>query len=177
MIPKEKIPEYVQCVLDAVIEQIRRGNRCYESNILDKCCNLLGRPRENMCNSRGCRGGVSFISFDRDGNIYPCEMIGRPEMKLGNVSNGEDLIELITEAYTSNPYYAPRQTEGCQGCPFFYYCRGGCKACSLAYGKQAAEVDDIECGINKALYPMLIELILEVPGMVEKIIGASYRIS
>ena len=177
LISKENLPEYVSRVLRAVIEQINKGNRCYESNIADKLCNLMGLPKDNMCNSMGCRGGVTFISFDRDGNIYPCEMIGRPEMKLGNVSDGEDLIELIVKAHDSNPYYAPRRVDSCCGCPFFYYCRGGCKACSLAYGKEAAEIDDIECEINKALYPMLIELILDNPDLAEKIIDGRHRIS
>lgn len=177
LISKKDIPEYIKHVLDAVIEQINKGNRCYESNIADKLCNLLGIPKDNMCNSKGCRGGISFISFDREGNIFPCEMVGRPEMKIGNVSDGKDLIDLIVKAQDSNPYYAPRKVEKCQGCPFFYYCRGGCKACSIAYGKEAAEVDDIECEINKTLYPLLIELILDSPRLAEKIIDNQYQIN
>lgn len=176
LIPRENISEYVRRILAAVVEQINKGNRCYEANIADKLCNLLGLPQNNMCNSMGCRGGVTFISFDRDGNIYPCEMIGRSEMKLGNVSDGHDLIDLIIAAYKSNPYYASRKVDNCQKCPFFYYCRGGCKACSLAYGKEAAEVGDIECEINKALYPMLIELILDNSELAEKIIDHRHRI-
>lgn len=176
LIPKEKLAEYIKRVLDSIIEQIEKGNRCYESNIVDKICNLLGVERNNMCNSKGCRGGATFISFDRDGNIYPCEMIGRTEMKLGNISDGEDLIELILKAQNVNPYYAPRKTDSCADCPFYYYCRGGCKACSLAYGKEAAEIDTVECEINKALYPLLIELILEKPHLVEKILDYRYRI-
>ena len=177
LIPKENLSEYIRRVLAAVIEQIDKGHHCYESNIADKLCNLIGIPKDNMCNSMGCRGGVTFISFDREGNIYPCEMIGHPEMKLGNVSDGNDLVDLIVEAHNSNPYYAPRKVQSCQGCPFFYYCRGGCKACSLAYGKEAAEVDEAECEINKALYPMLIELILDNPDLVEKIIDNQYHIN
>lgn len=177
LISKEKLPEYVRRVLNAVIEQINKGNRCYESNIADKLCNLLGFPKDNMCNSKGCRGGISFISFDRDGNIYPCEMIGHPEIRIGNVSNGDDLIELIIKAHDTNPYYAPRKVESCSKCPFFYYCRGGCKACSMAYGKEAMEIDDIECEINKTLYPLLIDIILNNPQLAEKIIDNQYRIS
>ncbi len=176
LISKENLPKYIRRVLDAVVEQISKGNRCYESNIADKLCNILGIPKDNMCNSMGCRGGVTFVSFDREGNIYPCEMIGRPEMKLGNVSNGDDLIDLIVKAHDKNPYYAPRKVSSCDGCPFFYYCRGGCKACSLAYGQEAAEVDTVECELNKALYPMLIELILDNPQLVEKMIDNQYRI-
>lgn len=176
LISREELPEYVRRVLDAVIGQIRKGNPCYEANIADKLCNLLGLPNDNMCNSAGCRGGVSFISFDRSGNIYPCEMIGRPEMVLGNVSDGSDLIELIVKAQDTNPYYAPRKTGACADCPFFCYCRGGCKACSLAYGKEAAEIDGVECEINKALYPLLIDILLTDPQLAEKLIDGRHRI-
>lgn len=176
LIQKGQLSEYIRRVLNAVIEQLENGKRCYESNIADKLCNLLGIPKNNMCNSLGCQGGVTFISFDRDGNIYPCEMIGHEDMKLGNVSDGLDLIDLIVQAHDANPYYAPRKVAGCSGCPFFYFCRGGCKACSLAYGKKAEDVDDIECEINKALYPMLIELILENPSLAEKLIDYQYQI-
>lgn len=176
LISRENLPKYIGRVLESVVEQIKKGNRCYESNIADKICNLLGVPKDNMCNSMGCRGGVTFVSFDHEGNIYPCEMIGRPEMKLGNVSDGEDLIDLIVKAHETNPYYVPRKKTNCEGCPFFYYCRGGCKACSLAYGKKASEIDSIECELNKALYPMLIELILDEPQLVEKMIDNQYRI-
>lgn len=177
LIPKEELPTYINRVLEAVIEQISKGNQCYESNIADKLCNLLGLPNDNMCNSMGCRGGVSFISFDRDGNIFPCEMIGRLEMKLGNVSEGKDLIDLIVQAHETNPYYAPRKVDSCTGCPFFFYCRGGCKACSLAYGNEAMQIDDVECIINKTLYPLLIEIILNDPQLAEKIIDNQHRIS
>lgn len=176
LITKEQIPEYVEHVLGAVVEQIQKGNRCFEANITDKLSNLLGISKNNMCNSMGCRGGICFVSFDREGNIYPCEMIGRLEMKIGNVSENLDLTDLIVAAHKSNPYYATRKVDSCVACPFFYYCRGGCKACSLAYGKKAEEIDDIECEINKALYPMLIELILDNPKLAEKIVDNQYRI-
>lgn len=169
LISKEQIPEYVDLIIDAVIKQILDGKRCYESNIADKLCNLLGVPNENMCNSSGCRGGLSFVSFDREGNIYPCEMIGRTDMKLGNIEDDIDLIELIRKAYGTNPYYEPRKTQECEDCPFFYFCRGGCKACSLSYGKDAADIDEIECAINKAIYPRLVEIILEKPRLAEKL--------
>lgn len=170
LISKEDIPAYVQDVLQAVVAQVKKGHRCYEANIADKLLNLLNRSAGNICDSAGCRGGTSFISIDRHGYIYPCEMLGRQEMRLGNVVDGKDLVELIGQAKASNPYYKPRELKKCEDCPFKFYCRGGCKACSLAYGKQACEIDEIECAVNKNLYPLLIHLILTEPDTVEKLL-------
>lgn len=176
LIPEERLGEYVDTLLDAVISQIRSGRECREANISDKLNNLLSRTNGNICNSRGCRGGVSFISFDQQGNIYPCEMIGRPEFCLGNIADEQnDLIELINRAQGSNEYYAPRETEPCRDCPYLYFCRGGCKASCLAYGQKPCQIDRIECALNRQLYPRLIELILTDPELVEKMMGHQIR--
>lgn len=169
LIREDQLGEYIDTLLDAVIGQIRSGRSCREANIADKLNNLLNRSNGNICNARGCRGGVSFISFDQQGNIYPCEMIGRPEFCLGNIADERnDLIELIGAARGKNGYYAPRETDGCGDCPYLYFCRGGCKASCLAYGRKPCQIDHIECAINRRLYPRLIELILTEPELVEQ---------
>ncbi len=169
LITEEQLGDYVDALLDAVISQIRNGRACREANIADKLSNLLNRTNGNICNSRGCRGGMSFISFDQQGNIYPCEMIGRPEFCLGNIADEQnDLIELISSAQGQNEYYTPREIDTCGDCPYLYFCRGGCKASCLAYGQKPCQIDRIECALNRRLYPRLIELILTDPVLVEK---------
>lgn len=172
LISEDAVDEYINTLVDAVIEQIRSGRYCREANIMDKLSNLLDRSNRNICNSMGCRGGISFISFDQFGNIYPCEMIGRSEYCLGNITEEEnDLLELIRLAQKHNKYYASRKTEVCTGCPYMYFCRGGCKASCLAYGVEPCQIDRIECALNRSLYPRLIELILTEPKLVEKMLG------
>lgn len=172
LIPENALEEYVNALVDTVIKQIRSGRECREANMIDKLSNLLNRSNRNICNSMGCRGGISFISFDQSGNIYPCEMIGQSEYCLGNIADEEnDLIELIHQAQEHNGYYAPRKTETCTGCPYIYFCRGGCKASCLAYGNEPCQIDRIECGLNRSLYPRLIELILTEPKLVERMLG------
>ncbi len=173
---EDALDEYVNTLVDAVIEQIRLGRDCREANIMDKLSNLLDRSNRNICNSMGCRGGISFISFDQSGNIYPCEMIGRSEYCLGNIADKEnDLIELIRKAKMQNGYYAPRKMETCVDCPYAFFCRGGCKASCLAYGNEPCQVDYIECALNRSLYPRLIELILTEPQLVERMLGQRIR--
>lgn len=176
LIREDQLEEYIDTLLSAVIGQIRNGRVCREANITDKLNNLLNRSNGNICNSRGCRGGVSFISFDQQGNIYPCEMIGRPEFCLGNIEDEQnDLIELIQRAQRENEYYAPRKIDACVDCPYLYFCRGGCKASCLAYGKTPCHIDHIECAINRHLYPRLIELILTEPELIEKMADHQIR--
>ena len=159
-------------LFNAVVQQTRCGRNFREANITDKLRNLLDRSNNNICNSMGCRGGISFISFDQKGNIYPCEMIGRPEFCLGNIENqGDNLLDLIHRAQQHNHYYAPKKTETCSDCPYLYFCRGGCKANCLAYGKEPFQIDHIECALNRSLYPRLIELILTEPELVERMSG------
>ena len=178
MLLKEyEIEEYVKALVDAVIGQLRSGKLCMEANILDKLSNLLDHTGWNICNSRGCRGGLTFISFDQHGNIYPCEMIGRSEYRIGNIADeNNDICELIREAQIKNGFYAERKLDSCKNCPFLYFCRGGCKASCLAYGKEPCEVDSIECAINRSLYPILIELILTEPQLVEQLMGRRIQI-
>lgn len=172
LIQEDSLEEYVNTLLDSVIEQVLAGRKCWEANIMDRLSNLLDRSNKNICNSMGCRGGISFISFDQNGNIYPCEMLGRVEYCLGNIADeNNDLLELIQRAKKYNGYYAPRKTEACVECPYLYFCRGGCKASCLAYGKQPCQIDQIECKLNQILYPKLIELILVKPEIVERMLG------
>ncbi len=178
LITEDELCGFSNNLVDAVIEQLSLGRMCSEANIVDKLSNLLDRANSNICNSMGCRGGFSFISFDQDGNIYPCEMIGRQEFSLGNIMDEQnDLIELIRKAQHSNKYYAPRKTESCGNCPYLYFCRGGCKASCLAYGREPCHIDHMECAINRNLYPRLIELILTEPELVKKMIGCSIELS
>lgn len=177
LLKKNDIAQYVRDLIDAVVNCIDSGKTCIETNIFDKLGNLLDHADRNICNSRGCRGGLSFISFDQQGNIYPCEMIGHTEYCLGSVLDEyNDLTTLINEAQTKNDYYAQRDLNSCNGCPFIYFCRGGCKASCLAYGKKTCDVDQMECALNQSLYPILIELILTKPHVVEQLMGKRVEI-
>ena len=177
LLREEELGEYTDALIDAVTEQVRAGRICREVNIMDKLSNLLDRSSGNICNAKGCTGGLAFISFDRDGNIYPCEMIGRQEFCLGNIADeAHDLPELIRRAHVDNGYYARRRTDQCRDCPWFHFCRGGCKASCLAYGAEPCQIDRIECAVNRSLYPRLVELILTEPKLAENLAGQRIQV-
>ena len=48
IITGEKVTEFCNSVFDAFIENIRRGNKCYESNICQVVSNLLDRRNNDI---------------------------------------------------------------------------------------------------------------------------------
>ncbi len=130
-----------------------------EGNILTKYHNLIEGHTGNCCISQGCTGGVRILSFDMNGDIYPCEMTDYPEVKLGSIYSDSDLIALIKKANYINPYYKIRKKEECNACPWWCFCKGGCSS-RVHYINQSDRVDEIECVLNKTIYPQLIDHIL-----------------
>lgn len=170
LLTEAEIPAYVEDVLQGVLEQRAAGYPVTETNIMDKAMNLLCRPDDDLCHSRGCRGGRRFISFSQEGDIYPCELIGSTPNRMGNIRDGIPLPQLLARAQQTLPYFEPRRTDECRDCPWLPFCGGGCRASAMAYGREAAQVDPMECAVNRALYPRLVELLLEDPARVEELV-------
>ncbi len=171
LIKQEDMKIFAEKVLKSVINENRKGYNVIEANIRTRIINILNQGEIDLCHSRGCSGGKNFVSFSQEGNIYPCELIGSEVNCIGNVNDGKDLVELIENASKSKPYFKPKKDEKCNKCPYFYFCRGGCTASAMSYNKKPGEIDDMTCRFNLEIYPMIIELILNDPQMVEKLIG------
>ena len=112
-----------------------------------------------------------MISFDFYGNIYPCELIGIQDVRLGSIHSRKTLNELISDAETCNPYFAEKTDGRCKACPWNYYCRGGCTSAILIQKKSGCKTDAENCTVNHMLYPLLIKLILEDPKQAEVLAG------
>lgn len=176
LLTEADIPQYVEDVVQGILEQRSAGFAVTEANIMDKAMNLLCRPDDDLCHSRGCRGGYDFISFSQEGDIYPCEMIGSTENRMGSIYDRIPLPELLQKAQETLPYFAPRKTEACADCPWLPFCGGGCKASAIAHGRTPAEIDPMECAVNRALYPLLVSLLLEQPSLIEELVDHRVRL-
>lgn len=175
LLSDSQIEEFVNNYVDEIIKLSENGIECYESNMVDKLYNLLVKNKNDLCHSSGCKGGKVFISFDQQGNIYPCEQIGDTDNLLGNVADNIDLVTLI-ERGKNLPFYVKRHLTDCEDCPFVYFCQGGCRASAKFNGRKPYEIDLFECKINKVMYPKLIDLIMTKPSLVEKILEGRLRI-
>ncbi len=162
-IATDRIKDGVQAVLQSLITLHGEGLAVTEANVRQRTRNLVCRNNENICLSAGCQGGRRMVSFDFEGNIYPCELIGDTQVMLGNIHDGKGLRELLEAAYAQNPYFKDRREEGCRSCYWRYFCRGGCTSAARVQENTHTEIDVTTCVLNKSMYPLLIEYLLTDP--------------
>ena len=167
----EEIGDCSVKILHKILELRDRGYEIYDYNICTKLNNLLLDTKTDVCLCRGCSGGKKMVTIDCNGDIYPCDISDYPEEKLGNIMDNQDLIELIKKSTDRKPYFMPKTSQSCQKCPWQYYCRGGCTVHVKCAEKALGEIDEIECAVNRALYPELMELIIRNPEKVNHLTG------
>lgn len=166
----DEVDEFVSRLVNKIVDLNENGNCITEGNVVDRLKNLLFRPESNICNSHGCQGGKKMISFDAKGNIYPCEMTDYPEVCLGNVEDNKDLEEIIT-GNLGKGYFKEKDLTDCTGCPFLYFCGGGCTTAIIYKKGEVSGVDDYGCALNKKMYRELISIILNKPELVDKLLA------
>jgi len=170
----ELISETILRLLKRLVELIEMGYQVEEHNISVKFQNLLTNQFTDICHSRGCNGGRRMIVFDQKGNIYPCEMTDMPKEKLGSIYASDDLLELVKRSVVKHDFFCAKKEKICEDCEWYIFCRGGCTVRTISCGKRPPMIDRIECAVNRSLYPALIELILNKPDVVNKMLECDY---
>ena len=166
-----ELAEFEKKLLEALVSYVKSGAKITEQNICQRLRNLVYRPCNNICNSCGCQGGYAMVTIDHNGDVYPCEMSDFPDMRIGKIN--VDLIENMVNIPddNTNRYFAPREFVQCKECPWHFYCRGGCKSASIFSTGHTQAIDKAECVINRTLYPLLIQLLMEEPEIAAKLMG------
>jgi len=86
-----------------------------------------------LCRSR-CEAGNKLISIDARGDVYPCHMLHKKELLLGN-SLKQEIRDIVFSE--TNPFQNLHvdNFEDCSECKYKYLCGGGCRGRSyLRYG-------------------------------------------
>ncbi len=166
VISDKEIPIYLKKIINSLIKLNSEGFHVNEINIRDKIINLLSRNSGDLCHTYGCTGGYTFVSFARNGDIFPCELVGNETVKLGSVHNKESLPKLIINNIARNRFFSCKTSEKCVSCEWHGFCHGGCTASALSFTNKVS-IDKKECIINRYLYPELIELVLTQPSIVK----------
>ena len=171
----DEIEDFINVIIKKIIQLNKMGYSVKEGNILQKIANLISGKRDNICNSNGCCGGKSMLSFGRDGGIYPCELTQNPELKICSLED-KDLIMNIKENLKSNPYFTPKVSDECVNCPWYAYCKGGCTSSALYKNLPLGSIDNLECKLNKILYNKLVDMILNDPLSIFHLSNGQYLI-
>lgn len=157
----ERLEKLGKELVRLTIKLRKEGYDFIESNVKDRLNNLSCCYRGSICNSHGCQGGRKMISFDCDGNIYPCEMVDYPEEIIGSISDEKDLIDMISSAVEKKDYFIVKKSNKCQDCPWQPYCKGGCTTALRYTGSNPESIDENECAFNRGIYCELVRQILE----------------
>lgn len=154
----DEVQAVYRTLFDLICASVGTENEFIEDTIRSRLANVLLSPGKNCCNSRGCTGGLSIISFDKNGDIFPCEMTDFVDERIATVNN-PDLIGQIAESRQNNKYFLEKYCENCKDCPWWPYCRGGCSS-RVKYMGKCGQIDEIECSINRTIYPLACDLIV-----------------
>jgi len=169
------IPHFYDRLITKLVALNLEGYEIYESNLSVKLENLLTHNYGDLCHSHGCTGGYTFVTFSREGKIYPCELVYKEDLLLGNIDDDEPLEEQIGRNL-HNRYFTSKVDRECRKCDWLPFCRGGCTASAISYGSKGRMVDPMECNINRYLYPKLVSIILENPEYVKILTGGKFEI-
>lgn len=172
---EEEIAQAEETIFRTLLSLNERDLHIEEQNIRTKILNLLRLADTDICLSRGCQGGRKMIVFDMEGNFYPCELTDEPAWKLGSIYEDQDLMTAIRKKMKTHLYFAQKWEARCDGCPWYVFCRGGCTVRVISRGQRPPKIDETECAVNRALYPLIIEFLLTSPEKLEPLYRETIR--
>lgn len=100
--------------------------------------------------ARRCGAGSGIVSVDFNGDVYPCQAVHDPAMKMGNVRE----MSLFAMGDTG-PSRSFREADFskidiCKTCNFNEICGGGCRAIAFSVFRSMAAHNPYVCEANKA---------------------------
>jgi len=84
----------------------------------------------------GCHGGLSSLSIDSNGDVYPCpSLTGEHKFRMGNVKSGLKKVWLTSKVGREFRRVTVAGIKGCRGCELRFFCGGGCR-CQSYYASE-----------------------------------------
>lgn len=80
-----------------------------------------------------CGSGTLMVSVDCHGDVFPCHLFHKPELRIGNLLSQPDLVQMLKDSAVAIQMRARTvETRKCHGCDVEYFCKGGCLAHTVA---------------------------------------------
>lgn len=139
MTPKEYQVEYLK-----FINWLYHTDIFIERTAMYDLQTLLGY-KYDLCTYRDCR--KTWIGVAPDGTIFPCDRYYPEKYSCGNVDDYDKFEDIFNsdgyQLYSSE--VEAKYVKYCYKCPYFYHCRGGCNANSIAKFGSADILDEDSC--------------------------------
>ncbi len=141
---------------DRIIEGMLAAYKVIEANLPRRSLLALLVDRANLAapHQRVCSVGQSYLVFDTEGRVAPCQMA---------------LGQTITDCHTPDPLAVLHanttglqnptvdEKEDCRACEWRYWCAGGCPL-QAYHATGRYDTKSPNCKIYKALYPEVVRL-------------------
>ncbi len=95
----------------------------------------------------GCGLGCGIVSVAANGDVFPCHMLHKEEMKLGSLKT-DSLKNILKSKEAKWSGITVDDISDCSDCEYKYMCGGGCRGRSYLYHK-ALEHKDPFCTLTK----------------------------
>lgn len=100
---------------------------------------------------KNCGAGVTEISVDADGSVYPCHMLQFSELGMGNLFSGTIEDALASRVAKQFAALHVDNLAACSECARRYLCGGGCRA-EAYYAKDLQSVPHSSCVLNQSFF-------------------------
>lgn len=114
--------------------------KCFRDKTFSLDCNPLTTDSDLLDINAGvtCGSGTYMISVDCFGNIFPCHLLHKQELKIGNILEQENFLEMIQESpIIKQMQERVVESRKCHGCSVEYFCKGGCFAHTISANIQS----------------------------------------
>lgn len=108
----------------------------------------------NLSVKRSCGAGCKTLSVTADGTVYPCHMLHRQELAMGNLFKGAIEEVVVSKTRRLLDELDVEAFERCGSCEYMLICGGGCRARSL-YSSGALRSYDPYCTMITTFYDAL----------------------
>lgn len=80
-----------------------------------------------------CGSGTLMVSVDCHGDVFPCHLFHKPELRIGNLLAQPNLVEMLKLSPVAGQMRARTvESRKCHGCDVEHFCKGGCLAHTVA---------------------------------------------
>lgn len=100
---------------------------------------------------QSCGAGFGTISVGADGTVYPCHMLHRRDLAMGNLFTDALCGILMGEVSENFKKLRTADFEDCASCDYERLCGGGCRARSV-FGSGNLTSKDAYCGMMKEFF-------------------------
>lgn len=105
----------------------------------------------NLTVKGSCGAGFRTVSVGADGTVYPCHMLHRKDLAMGNLFTDTLHGVLTSEVGRGFRSLRTEDFEDCAGCEYERLCGGGCRARSL-YEYESLKSPDSYCVMMKEFF-------------------------